>query len=277
MMYTLMLCTTMAFNQGPVVWQTDYDQAAKVALEQKKDLVIAFEDEPFFETMLNQSELASTIKKFVLLKVSPNYVHQGKKLLSQPALAEMMGQSGLAIISMHDAKLGTHREAISVHPRTGSRYHWVPGYGADQVKIILDLPPTATLSQRSMLYALHVHPEAPRSIRGTWQPAFVAHAQRHSHVQANANHQHHANLITAMNSLQAETGIGLSNASEVVAESWGMVVGGENVLEACFSCIDAWRQSSGHWGAVSGFHRYFGYDIARGGNGTWYATGIFAD
>ncbi len=30
-------------------------------------------------------------------------------------------------------------------------------------------------------------------------------------------------------------------------------------------------------GAVSRPHRYFGYDLCRGANGTWYATGIFAD
>jgi hypothetical protein len=77
--------------------------------------------------------------------------------------------------------------------------------------------------------------------------------------------------------LQRAAGIAMGSASEVVAESWGLVVGGENVLEAAFSCVDAWRQSSGHWGAVSRPQRYFGYDIARGGNGTWYATGIFAN
>lgn len=273
---TLLLCSTLAMYQGQT-WQKDYDQAARAALEQKKDLLILFEDDHHFENLLNQPDVSPGLKKFVTLKVPTSYQYRGKRLLEQPALSEMMGQPGLAIISMHDPALGTHREAISVHPRTASRYAWAPAYGVDQVRIILDLPQTATLTQRSMLYALHVHPEAPQSVRGTWQPAFVAHAQRHSATQARAHHQHHASLITVMGSLQAETGIPLSNASEVVAESWGMVVGGENVLEASFSCIDAWRHSSGHWGAVSRLHRYFGYDISRAPNGTWYSTGIFAD
>jgi hypothetical protein len=89
--------------------------------------------------------------------------------------------------------------------------------------------------------------------------------------------QHHADIIASSRRLGGEVGEALGNASEVVAESWGMVVGGETVLEAAFSCVDAWRHSSGHWGAVSRPHRYFGYDIAQGGNGTWYATGIFSD
>jgi len=76
--------------------------------------------------------------------------------------------------------------------------------------------------------------------------------------------------------LQSETGVFLGGASEVVAESWGRVVGGESVLEAAFSCVDAWRGSPGHWGSVSRQHRYYGYDICRGANGTWYACGIFA-
>ena len=43
--------------------------------------------------------------------------------------------------------------------------------------------------------------------------------------------------------LQGQVGAGLGGASEVVAESWGRVVGGENVLEAAFSCIDATREA----------------------------------
>src|SRR5262249_62347289 len=120
----------------------------------------------------------------------------------------------------------------------------------------------------------------PARLRGVWSEvhaAFLSHAESHCARQAVAQRQHHANLGAAMQWLQSQTGVGLGGASEVVAESWGRVVGGENVLEASFSCVDAWRHSPGHWGAVSGAHRYFGYDIARGANDTWYATGIFAD
>jgi hypothetical protein len=41
--------------------------------------------------------------------------------------------------------------------------------------------------------------------------------------------------------------------------------------------VASWRQSSGHWRAVSGHHAAYGYDIRRGGNGIWYATGIFRE
>jgi hypothetical protein len=57
----------------------------------------------------------------------------------------------------------------------------------------------------------------------------------------------------------------------VVAESWP----GQELVEACVDCVHSWRQSSGHWSAVQGRQRAFGYDIRRGFNGIWYATGIF--
>jgi hypothetical protein len=60
-------------------------------------------------------------------------------------------------------------------------------------------------------------------------------------------------------------------AQEIVAESWP----NESLVEACIDCVDSWRQSPGHWGAVRANHPLFGYDIKRGRNGIWYATGIF--
>jgi uncharacterized protein YkwD len=121
-----------------------------------------------------------------------------------------------------------------------------------------------------------VHPEEPQSVYGKCHPAFLSHAEVHSRRQASTQSMHHANLGAVMGRLQGEVG-GISGASEVVATSWGRVVGGENVLEAAYSAIDGWRHSPGHWRSVSGRQRYFGYDIAQGNNGTWYATGIFGN
>ena len=143
-----------------------------------------------------------------------------------------------------------------------------------QVQITLDLPAKATLTQRSMIYAIRVHPEVPQSVYCVCHPAFMQHAQAHTKRQASMNNQHHADLIATSNWLRTQ-GANFSGASEVVAESWGRFVGGENVMEGSFACIDAWRHSSGHWGAVAGRHSYFGYDICQARDGTWYACGIF--
>lgn len=257
-------------------WETDYSQAVKRATREKKDLVIIFQKDHDLGAAVKDAAVAQRLAKFVCLKVPTTYAFKGQLLLNYPALVDMKNQAGLAIVSYHDDKLPQHGYVISAHPLLASRYAWAPEYGVEQLKLILDLPLAATLTQRSMIYAISVHPEQPQSVFSQMHPAFLKHAESHCWRQASMNHQHHANLGTVMNALQGQVDGGLGNASEVVAESWGSWVGGENVLEASFACVNAWRQSPGHWGAVSSRHRYFGYDIARSANGTWFATGIFA-
>jgi hypothetical protein len=257
------------------VWLDDYEKATDVAMKEKKDLVIYFRDKDELDDVFNHADVAAKLSSFVCLRVPVDYQFEGKKLLDYGALGDMMGRPGLMVVSYHDRKLPTFACPISVHPAVGSRYRWVPSYGVEQVKITLDLPAYATLSQRSMIYAVRVHPELPQSVFSACHPAFLQHAEEHSRRQASAGRQHHANLGAVMGTLQGRVERGFSGASEVVAESWGRFVGGENVLEAAFSCIDAWRGSSGHWGSVSRRHTYFGYDIAQSSSGTWYATGIF--
>jgi hypothetical protein len=259
------------------LWQSDYEVARKHALRDQKDMFIYFSADDRLDAVLKQPEVRERLSRFVCLRVPADYRYGSKRLLEYSALEDMVGQPGLAVVSLHDPKLPQHNEVISAHPFVGSHYGWAPAYGENEVKLILDLPPRATLTQRSMIYAVTVHPERPQSIRGLGHFAFLGHAERHSQRQAAMRHQHHANLIASLGTISSEAGEYLGNGSEVVAESWGNFVGGETVLEASFSCVDAWRHSSGHWSAVSRPHRYFGYDIAKGANGTWYATGIFAD
>lgn len=267
----------LVFAAANPPWQSDYDAAWKQAVKEKKDLVIYFRDDDQLDEALSIRRLRKQERRYVFLKVPASYKVNGKRLLEYDALSEMAGKPGLAIVSLHDKKLATYNELISAHPLVGSRYGWAPAYGPSEIDIILDLPRHATLSQRSMIYAIRVHPEHPRSVFASAHPAFLGHAERHSARQASMQNQHHADLIGAISRISGEMGEGVGGGSEVVAESWGAFVGGETVQEAAFSCVDAWRHSPGHWSAVSGDHRYFGYDIAKAANGTWYATGIFAD
>ncbi|MCI0642843.1 MAG: thioredoxin family protein [Gemmataceae bacterium] len=256
-------------------WQADYAKATDLAMKEKKDLLIYFRDKGELDDVFENEDVQRKLKNFVCLRVPLDHEFEGKKLLSYAVLEDMQGKPGLAIVSYHDKKLPTYAAPVSIHPLTPSRYRWVPSYGVEQLKIILDLPAFATLGQRSMIYAIRVHPEVPQSVFSTCHPAFLEHAQAHSKLQASMQRQHHANLITVMSTLRAKVEGGFGGAQEIVAESWGRFVGGENVLEAAFGCIDAWRHSSAHWGAVARRHSYFGYDIAQSASGTWYATGIF--
>jgi len=61
--------------------------------------------------------------------------------------------------------------------------------------------------------------------------------------------------------------------TEVVNESWP----GQDVNAAAYEMYRSWKLSAGHWSAVNGRCRYYGYAMRRGSNGTWYACGIFAE
>jgi hypothetical protein len=281
-MFSLSLLSLALFAPPPApsagpVWHTDYAVAYKTAREEKKDLFIYFRDDESYDEIFDNEEVQTGLKSFVCLRIPTSYVHKGETLMQHDAFEDMLGTPGISIVSLHDPDLPHYQEIVSAHPFVQSRYRWVPGYGSEEVKVILNLPAHATLTQRSMIYAIRVHPEQPQSVYCDCHSAFLGHAARHSRRQARMMHQHHADIIGASHVMSEEAGYNVGLASEVVAESWGRVVGGENVLEAAFSCIDAWRHSSGHWSAVSRQHRYFGYDLARGDNGTWYATGIFSD
>jgi hypothetical protein len=275
MYLSCILSLVLTAAEPSTTWHTSYEKATDLAMAEKKDLVIYFRAQGELDNVLAQADVAKKLEEFVCLKVPTDYKVADKRLLDYSVLSDMLGKPGLVVVSYQDKKLPTFATPISVHPITGSRYRWVPAYGAEQVKITLGLPSFATLSQRSMIYAVRVHPEVPQSVFSVCHPAFLEHARNHSHRQAGMLRQHHADLIATSGTLRGKVEMGFSGASEVVAESWGRVVGGENVLEAAFSCIDAWRQSPGHWGAVARRHTYMGYDIAQGSNGTWYATGIF--
>lgn len=271
-MFTLTLLTLALGVSEPITWHTDFLKASTLAKEEKKDLVVHFRADDSLDKAFDAPEVQQRLKQFVCVRLPVDYVYKGEKMLDRAQLADMHKSPGLAIVSRHDESLPYHDHLISAHPQVASRYRWAPSLGAREISIILDLPATATLTQRSMIYAITVHPDAPKSVRCSCHAAMLEHAESHCYRQASMSNQHHANLVAVMGTLGSRVGA-IGGASEVVAESWG----GENMLEACFSCVDAWRHSAGHWGAVMSHHRYFGYDIGLSRNGKWYATGIFAD
>lgn len=271
-MLSLSLLAFALSAADPTAWHTDFLKASLLAKEQKKDLVIHFRADSALDNAFDSPEVRERLARFICVRLPMAYVYKGEKMIERDPLAAMMKKPGLCVVSRHDDSLPTHDSVISAHPIVGSDYRWAPTLGAREIGIALDLPIKATLSQRSMIFAITVHPDGPRSVYGSAHSGFLSHAGSHSDRQASMRNQHHADLGAVMRNIG-----GVSGASEVVAESWGNVVGGEHVLEACYSCVDAWRHSAGHWRSIMSEHRYFGYDIARGANGTWYGTGIFGD
>ena len=127
-----------------------------------------------------------------------------------------------------------------------------------------------TLTQRTMIFAVRIHPEAPASTQGVFHTVLADEAKDHANYQAAILVQGHHSWDARFQRINAKLPSGVM-AQEVVAESWP----NESLVEAAVDCVHSWRQSPGHWGAVHSRHPLFGYDIKRGRNGIWYATGIF--
>jgi len=254
---------------------TNYQEAMKEAAESRKMLFIYFHDPSMtaarraFETRtLTALEIQEKLKGYVYLEMptTGEITSGGKKsrLISNPAFAEMLGHSGIAIVDLCHVRADYYGHVVSTFPFTPGKY-----YRKEAMSIILDLPP-GTLTQRTMIYAVRIHPEAPKSTQGQFHLVLAEEANLHSNHQASIQVQGHHAWDSRFQRINSKLP-GDALAQEVVAESWP----NETLVEACVECVNSWRQSPGHWAAVRSRHPLFGYDIKRGGNGIWYATGIF--
>jgi hypothetical protein len=141
---------------------------------------------------------------------------------------------------------------------------------AEEFSILLELP-AGSLTQRTLIFAIRTHPERPASTTAELLPLLADEASRHAQHQANIRLQGHHGWSERFHSINARLPAGLI-AYEVCAESWP----GQSLVQAAEECVDSWHQSSGHWRQVSTRPEYYGYDLRRGTNGVWYATGILA-
>jgi hypothetical protein len=255
-------------------WQADYLTAIKLGREKKQLVCVWFydanqveENAKFAAHVLGAKEVEPLLKGMTLVKVATSTVieEQGKelKLLEHGSLSELLGGPGLAMIDLRDKQQKHYGWVVSVYPFRRAAIT-VP-----KLKVLCELP-AGTLSQRTLIFAVRTHAAAPQS---AWSPhnAYLAtEAEKHSVHQASINLQGHHNWETRFHQINA--GIGGGSSKEVCAESWP----GQSLLDAAEECVHSWSQSSGHWAGVSARHSFFGYDMKRGTNGVWYATGIFA-
>jgi len=256
-----------------VSWETDYLHAMDVANQQRKMLLIFFHnsDDPqsqrFQRETLSNPEVRQKLQELVCLRLplDAKVTLEGKDvvLLQHPTLSEMLGRPGVAIVDFAHADTNLHGYIVSVFPLTGSMF-----YGSAEMKVILDLP-SGTLTQRTLIYAVRIHPEKPASALGRPNERLLVETESHSQYQAHICLQGHHGWGGRFPRIAAMLG---GSPREVCAESWP----GQNLVESAIECVRCWRLSSGHWSAVQARNRAFGYDMKLGGNGVWYATGIFA-
>lgn len=179
-------------------------------------------------------------------------------LVADPALVSLRDGGGVFVVDFaHDSWRG---RVVSLLPRAAGRYY---RFSAAHVDELADLP-AGSLTQRSLILAVRIHPEAPQSTRGHFDPVLAEAATAHAAHQARIRRQGHHGWDARSRRLGGA-------ASEICAQSWEHL----DLLDACVDCVASWRQSSGHWNGVRSPQAAYGYDIRRGSNSIWYATGIF--
>lgn len=267
--------TQSANDANELNWHTDYGQAVKAAEAGGRMLFIFFHhpgDEPnrraFEQQVLADADVQALLQNYELVKLplDATIVSDGQpvKLLRHASFHHMHGQQGVAVMDLKHREQKYYHHVVSSFPFKPGTY-----YAKRKMDVILNLPP-GTLTQRTLVFAVRTHPDAPQSTHGAVHPALKQGAEHHSIHQASIKLQGHHNWDSRFHQLNAQLPSDVLSV-EVAAESWP----GETLVEAAEECVHCWRQSSGHWSAVRAFHPWFGYDMKRGSNGIWYATGIF--
>jgi hypothetical protein len=259
-----------------IAWHTDYHAALDEAANNHQMALIWFyspidpgANDRFEREILSPAPIAASINDHctpIRLPIMAKVESGGKEvaLLDHPAFAEMRQSPGLAIIDMTDANGPLYRQVVSIYPFSHGPI------SAEKLTAMLTLP-RGSLTQRTLIFAVRTHPEFPASTTGHFSHLLSRESEKHAQHQASIALQGHHNWETRFHAINAALP-GSLLAKEVCAESWP----GQPLVEAAEECVHSWRQSSGHWDAVRSPHLLFGYDMKRGTNGVWYATGIFA-
>lgn len=274
----------------PLVWLDNYreamDQAKaekklvlihfyRAADQNRKEAVAAIDSVANIEKALEEPGIRERLDRYVLAKlpVESEIKVKGEsvRLLNHGAFSELRKGPGVAVVDMVHEEADYYGYVVSVVPFTPGKYY---RFRPDHLEVLLHLP-AGTLTQRSMVFAVRIHPEHPASTTGEDDPILLSEAKSHSNYQAQIRVQGHHNWDSRFQRIIGRLlGRGKPGAPvEVVAESWPS----QDLMDSCVDCVASWRQSEGHWSAVSARQASYGYDIHLSDNGIWYATGIFRE
>jgi hypothetical protein len=230
---------------------------------------LALKQDQLLRKLTEDTDLRPLAEQHVLvrvpLSVQARVGGQEIRLIEHSAFAELQRGPGIAIIDFTDPKSEYYGHVTSIYPLS------LPGgLTTHHLQSLLTLP-SGSLTQRTLILAVRIHPDGPASSDGVFLATLAKETESHSQYQARINVQGHHNWESRFHRISDRLPGGYM-AKEVCAESWP----GMGLIAAAIDCVHSWRQSSGHWSAVRGRTAYYGYDMKRGSNGIWYATGIFS-
>jgi hypothetical protein len=254
------------------VGNNEIRQVVYVLPQLQKPLPIAAACREFEQRAFFKSDVLDLLNNYVLLKLPIDAVQESKEsgqvgvpILELPKFREMAHLPGLAMIDYEHKDAPYYEELVGILPFLRAKPPT-----SEQVQTFLTLP-SGTLTQRTLIYAIRIHPERPLSTMGTFHPFVTKEATEHSVYQAKKSVLGHQNFGARSSRISGELGQG--SVSEICAQSWT----DEGLFEAAIGCVRAWRNSSAHWSAARKKHTHYGYDMILGSNNIWYATGIFVD
>ena len=276
---TISPCGLTADESTSLNWHDSYTDAYRMAQENEQLLFIFFHEEKpttwlkFASIVENSPEIRDRLAGFSLAKVPLNESiktesSSSERVIDNPSFAELRQEEGIAIVDLSNRESHHYAHVVSVYPFTANPFATGGMISKGHLAELLKLP-AGTLTQRSMIFAVRVHPERPVSADTQFCSILSAEAEKHSQYQADIVDQGHHNWSSRFHSINAKLPGGLI-AQEVVAESWP----NENLMTAAKECVYSWRRSSGHWSAVRANNDRFAYDMKRGRNGIWYATRV---
>ena len=154
-------------------WHDDYRLAMDAAVEQQRMMLIYFYDpqgqrpaDRFRARIAGRSRHSRAtdprLRHLAKLPADAAITSGGKplELLKHPAFAEMLGRAGMAILDFAHPQADYFGPVVSTFPFVSGKY-----YSRPVLATVLSLP-AGTLTQRTMIYAVRVHPEAPASTQG---------------------------------------------------------------------------------------------------------------
>jgi len=272
----------------PIDWETDYESAMESAKSSSRNLLIYLcaDKNTEIPDELAALPLVSVCKKFdsvvsddsfarsefcpyILLKLPMDAKitdEDGTKttLYAMPGFEHMVGHPGLVVIDFESRDKSYYGEVVGILP-------FLQGVSptAHQAETFLTLPP-GTLTQRTLTYAVRIHPDRPLSTDGEPAPIMMQMAAEHALYQAERGYLTHQNFGTRTSQAKEVLGDG-GMPAEICAQSQI----GAGLFEGAIGCMRAWRYSSAHWSIARRSHTHYGYDMARGKNGAWFAVGFF--
>ncbi|MCC6126195.1 MAG: hypothetical protein IT426_14630 [Pirellulales bacterium] len=221
-----------------------------------------------FETeTLGDPKICEKLQEYVCvrlpLKAKISMDEKEIALIEHPSFKEMLGRPGMAIVDYKHCEPAYRGYVVSTFP-FAEHLKYTP----DKMAVILDLP-RGTLTQRTLIFAVRTHPEKPPGTdAGEPDEYLLAEAREQAEYQARRGVQGHQHWESRFQRIVRRLRGGAPR--EICAESWP----GQNLVDAAQECVHSWRTSSGHWSALRTRNRFYGFDMKRGNNGVWYATGI---